>query len=185
MRPCFEEQVAMPDSLKRKNVPTGDYEVGYCRPPATHRFRPGEVHNRRGRPRQPVTFHEALRKVLAEKITITIDGEAVQVTKAEAIGSVLLDKFPEATMASRLILKLQSEFDRELTQEQHPRIFGVAIMPREFERVYYAALKSERERDPDADYHEIGSRAWEIAERTTGTGPILQSEPLPVKRRRF
>ena len=99
----------MPDSLKRKTCRLETMRSGYCRPPATHRFRPGEVHNRRGRPRQPVTFHEALRKVLADS-PVTINGEAVQVTKAEAIGSVLLDQFPEATMASRLILNFQSEW---------------------------------------------------------------------------
>jgi Family of unknown function (DUF5681) len=59
-------------SNKQKRRATGNYEVGYCRPPAQHRFRPGQSGNPTGqRGSQVRTIADELN---ATKITIR-DGE--------------------------------------------------------------------------------------------------------------
>jgi hypothetical protein len=59
-------------SRKQKRQPTGDYEIGYCRPPAQHRFRPGQSGNptgqrKAGRVKTPA---DELKEIAATKVTI-------------------------------------------------------------------------------------------------------------------
>jgi hypothetical protein len=59
-------------SKKQKRQPTGDYEVGYCRPPAQHRFRPGQSGNPTGERKDGwgKTIADELKEILATKVTI-------------------------------------------------------------------------------------------------------------------
>ena len=61
---------------KQKGQPTGDYPVGYCRPPATHRFRPGQSGNPTGqrKARQVKTTADELKEIAATKVTVR-DGD--------------------------------------------------------------------------------------------------------------
>jgi len=165
LRKAVMEDNAQP----KKKAPNGDYEVGYCRPPTKHRFKPGEVHNRRGRPRRRQTFSDALRKELAGKVTIRIDDTIVQVTKAVAIAQILLDKFAKGDAATRrLVFKLSQEFDRETTKEQNPTLSGVWTIPDDFDEAVDAAYKAERKRDPRGDEHELRGRVQQEALLTVG-----------------
>jgi hypothetical protein len=63
-------------SNKQKRRPKGDYRVGYCRPPAEHRFRPGQSGNPTGernasRVKSPA---DELKELAATKVTIR-DGD--------------------------------------------------------------------------------------------------------------
>jgi len=151
-----------------KKTPTGGYEVGYCRPPVESRFKPGEVHNRRGRRRKAPTFDEALKKVLAEKITIRVGEQVAKVTKGEAIVRRLLEKYAKNdARAQRLVLSLLAEFDREVTEEQNPEISGVLEVPHEFLDAFNDALAEEQRRNPSASYDDQQGKAWEQAQRLT------------------
>ena len=62
-------------ALKDENgkwLPTGDYEVGFGRPPVAHQFngKPGP-----GRPRQKVSHDHILRRHLEQKRKVRIDGQ--------------------------------------------------------------------------------------------------------------
>jgi hypothetical protein len=61
---------------KETRQPTGDYPIGYCRPPAQHRFRPGQSGNptgqrKAGRVKSPA---DELKEIAATKVTIR-DGD--------------------------------------------------------------------------------------------------------------
>jgi hypothetical protein len=64
---------------KQKRQPTGAYPIGYCRPPADHRFRPGQSGNPTGQRTgsQVKTIADELNEVAAKKVTIR-DGDKTQ-----------------------------------------------------------------------------------------------------------
>jgi Family of unknown function (DUF5681) len=73
-------------SKKQKRQPTGDYEVGYCRPPAQHRFRPGQSGNPTGQRKAGwgKTIADELKEVVATKVTIRDGGRTRKVSLAAA-----------------------------------------------------------------------------------------------------
>ena len=74
-------------SKKQKRQPTGDYEIGYCRPPAQHRFRPGQSGNPTGqrRSRQVKTIADELKEIATTKISIRDGGKSRKVPLMSAI----------------------------------------------------------------------------------------------------
>jgi Family of unknown function (DUF5681) len=73
-------------SNKQKRQPTGDYKVGYCRPPAQHRFRPGQSGNPTGERKagSGKTLAEELKEVAATKVTIRDGGKTRKVSLVTA-----------------------------------------------------------------------------------------------------
>jgi hypothetical protein len=69
-------------SKKQKRQPTGDYPIGYCRPPAQHQFRLGQSGNPSGqrKGRQDKTTADELKEILATKVTIRDGGKPRQVS---------------------------------------------------------------------------------------------------------
>jgi hypothetical protein len=57
---------------KQKRQPKGDYPVGYCRPPAEHRFRPGQSGNPTGQRNgsQVKTIADELNEIASTTVTI-------------------------------------------------------------------------------------------------------------------
>ena len=66
-----------------------DYEVGYGRPPAEHRFRKGKSGNPAGRPRRDrvgaLSLLEALEATANRKLTLVLNGKRERVTALEAM----------------------------------------------------------------------------------------------------
>jgi hypothetical protein len=60
------------------------YKVGYGRPPAQHRFQPGQSGNPQGRRKKKLNEAEIVAKVRDELITITINGKTVRIGAFEA-----------------------------------------------------------------------------------------------------
>ena len=74
---------------KQKRQPTGDYDVGYCRPPAQHRFRPGQSGNPSGERKgsQLKTVADEFNEIAATTVTIR-DGQRTR--KVSLINAILL-----------------------------------------------------------------------------------------------
>jgi hypothetical protein len=72
------------DPAPGKNQPTGDYEVGYCRPPVSGQIKPGEVRNPRGRAGAPALHTMVLRAMRELLVVRTAHGER-KVSRIEAI----------------------------------------------------------------------------------------------------
>jgi hypothetical protein len=67
-----------------KHSPSGDYAVGYCRPPENGRIKPGEVRNPLGKNGKAAPHMDAFETARARKTRVTIDGETVMMPSDEA-----------------------------------------------------------------------------------------------------
>lgn len=67
-----------------KQQPTGDYEVGYCRPPEEHRFPPGTSGNPKGRPKKAEGGPANVTEILTRPIQVTSQGKTKAVHPFEA-----------------------------------------------------------------------------------------------------
>lgn len=76
-----------------KRRPFGDYEIGYGRPPEHSRFQPGKSGNLRGRTKACLMdLAGAIEKELAQKVTLTENGQRRRVTKSTLIAKQLVNK---------------------------------------------------------------------------------------------
>lgn len=78
----------MPD---KKTRPTSDYEVGYGRPPAHSRFKPGRSGNPRGRPRKSKDLNRLIQTELDKTIPIKENGRERRISKREAVITQLIN----------------------------------------------------------------------------------------------
>jgi hypothetical protein len=69
-----------PKSPSRKRQ---TYAVGYGKPPAGHRFKPGQSGNPKGRPKQLPELADLTAKELRRRGQITLDGKQVSITMLE------------------------------------------------------------------------------------------------------
>ena len=68
-----------------KKKPTGDYEVGYCRPPPKNQIRKGERKNPTGRPKGTKNLKTDLLEELGEQMKIRENGKERRVSKQRAL----------------------------------------------------------------------------------------------------
>lgn len=62
-----------------------NYQVGYCRPPKTTRFKPGQSGNPKGRPKGAMDTHRLIDAILNKKVSATIDGVPTRISKKQAM----------------------------------------------------------------------------------------------------
>ena len=65
------------------DVPGSGFAIGYGKPPAEHRFRPGHSGNPKGRPRRPATFPGAFAAMLTTTAPTVINGKRCRKTVIE------------------------------------------------------------------------------------------------------
>lgn len=69
-----------------------DYEVGYKKPPANTRWKPGQSGNPKGRPKQIKDFDALLDRELSEPLRITENGVSRLVSKREVLLKTVVNK---------------------------------------------------------------------------------------------
>ena len=69
-----------------------DFLVGYSKPPAETRFRPGQSGNPKGRPKGAKNFSTLMEKELERKVTIKEGERRRRVSKREAMVKQLTNK---------------------------------------------------------------------------------------------
>ena len=62
-----------------------DYEVGYGRPPKSHRFQAGTSGNPAGRPRGARGLKAQVKELLEERVAVTTDGRKKTISTLEAV----------------------------------------------------------------------------------------------------
>ena len=82
----------MPGDRPAKNRPKGDYDVGYCRPPATHRFKLGNKANPKGRKKGSHNRKVVIREVLLQVVTVREGDTVKQMSALEAVLKKMLAK---------------------------------------------------------------------------------------------
>ena len=73
----------MSKSRKKSSRRNQPYMVGYGKPPARHRFKPGQSGNPKGRPKQLPELADLTSKELRRKGVVTIEGRQVSITMLE------------------------------------------------------------------------------------------------------
>lgn len=72
------------DPGRAPHQPSGDYEVGYCKPPKRTQFQKGCSGNRQPRRKRDSNITSLFKRVAAEQMTVSIGGEPIVVSKAAA-----------------------------------------------------------------------------------------------------
>ena len=68
-----------------KKKPTGDYEVGYCRPPKKNQIKKGERRNPKGRPTGRKNLKTDLLEELGQQMKVREDGKEHRISKQRAL----------------------------------------------------------------------------------------------------
>ena len=71
--------------MPRERKPTGDYEVGYGRPPKHTRFKKGVSGNPKGRPKGAKGMRTIVREVLTAKVSVRTPAGVKRISKMEAM----------------------------------------------------------------------------------------------------
>jgi hypothetical protein len=75
----------------QKRRPTGNYAVGYAKPPKRTQFRKGESGNLKGRPRGLPTAEQLLLEEAARIVKVRVGEEVVRMPKQRALMRKLID----------------------------------------------------------------------------------------------
>jgi hypothetical protein len=91
---------------------TGDYEVGYGKPPRHTRFVKGQSGNPRGRPPSAKNFKTLLNEALNQPLIVTENGGRRKVSKRQAIITQLVNRSATADFrAMKLLLDIMREIE--------------------------------------------------------------------------
>ena len=86
---------------------SGDYEIGYGKPPKTTQFKPGKSGNSQGRPRGTRNLRSDLQEELNAKVTVIEAGNQIQVSRQKAlIKSMMAKAIKGDTAAARVLISL-------------------------------------------------------------------------------
>jgi hypothetical protein len=103
--------VTVCDDEKRR-----DYAVGYGRPPAATRFKPGRSGNPKGRRKKPDTIADQLRRALATQIWIEENGRRRKISAQELIiRGIVNDAAKRDQKAIRILLALTDRYGKSDT----------------------------------------------------------------------
>src|SRR5262249_20917254 len=70
---------------RTKRQPTGDYGVGYCRPPESTRFKKGESGNRKGRTKGAKNAATCVKSVFQQKVKLRKGKKVSRVSSFQAL----------------------------------------------------------------------------------------------------
>src|SRR5690348_4291169 len=84
--------MASSNDRSEKKKPTGDYEVGYCRPPRGGQFEPGKSGNPAGRPRGSRPIQSILGDLLRRRTTVRIGNTEQRMAMSEALAWAAINK---------------------------------------------------------------------------------------------
>ena len=152
--------------MKDKKTTATSTEIGYCKPPKDHQFKPGQSGNPAGRPKgkSSSSIREAIAAGLRKTVTVKVGGRPTRMTQADLIATQLLLKASSADIrALQLVMDSESQVPESNVMSE---ITGAAerlgqrlrlLSLRERKRRVKSGSKSDAEQKADATSGE-GSR---------------------------
>ena len=97
--------------MKRRKGASGDYEVGFGKPPLESRFRPGQSGNPRGRPKKSKNLESVMKEELQEPTAIITKGKHKTIPYLQAVIKQLKAKAVSGDLkALEVILRLAERY---------------------------------------------------------------------------
>ena len=100
------------------------YDIGYRRPPASGRFKPGTSGNPKGRPKGARNFVTLLQQELQQTITVNENGKKKKITRQQAmvkrVVTNALNGDARAILLLIDILKRTGQFDAQAAEDLLP-----------------------------------------------------------------
>ena len=122
------------------------YEIGYRRPPASGRFRPGTSGNPKGRPKGSRNFLTLLEQELNKTISVTENGRKRKLTRLQAIVKRMVSSALAGDQRALLnlleIMKRTGRFDAPAAE---------ALLPDNYEQLLEAFIEQRRQRPARSD----------------------------------
>jgi hypothetical protein len=155
-----------------KRQPEGDYEVGYAKPPAEHRFKPGNNANPKGRRRGTKNRGVVIRDVLLEPITVRVGGETKQMSKLEALFEKTISEALAGDKKAAALIFAVAQKEGLLTPEQEEAAESLSETDAAVLEAYHQQFISGR--PAQADGATIEPRG--IDDRRTAAGPTKETD---------
>ena len=106
----------------------GSYEVGYCKPPLTTRFRKGQSGNPKGRGKGMKNFNAAFMKAMNQKVTVSLNGKPKKISKLDAAAMQLANNAARGDKNSiQFAVALMQALEPPVQVEQDTRT--IVILP--------------------------------------------------------
>jgi hypothetical protein len=106
----------------------GSYEVGYCKPPLTTRFRKGQSGNPKGRGKGMKNFNAAFMKAMNQKVTVSLNGKPKKISKLDAAAMQLANNAARGDKNSiQFAVTLMQELEPPVQAEQDMRT--IIVLP--------------------------------------------------------
>lgn len=103
------------------SVATGDYEVGYGKPPKSGQFKPGQSGNLKGSRKKPESVAEQVRRILGKKVTVTEGGKQKRLTLQEIMLTSVANKAAKGDLkALSFIMDLTKSHEDQSTSTINP-----------------------------------------------------------------
>jgi hypothetical protein len=145
--------------MKNNDEKEKEFEVGYCKPPKSRTWKPGQSGNKSGKkkssPKRPLTFLETLALELQKSITIKENGRRKQSSKMDVMVAQLVN---EAIKGNKGFLKFLAALNSRLPPVEDPHLLTFRVTP-EQDKIIDAFLNDEDEAydnpsDPPSDSHD-------------------------------
>jgi hypothetical protein len=101
-----------------KNTPTGDYKIGFCKPPRAHQFKPGNNANPKGRPTGTRNRKVLVKELLLDPIPAREGNSIKTMSKLEALLTQIINDALKGDHKSRLMAFGMAREHGLLTPEQ-------------------------------------------------------------------
>jgi Family of unknown function (DUF5681) len=106
----------------------GSYEIGYCKPPMTTRFRKGQSGNPKGRGKGMKNFNAAFMKAMNQKVTVSLNGKPTKISKLDAAAMQLANNAARGDKNSiQFAVTLMQELEPPVRAEQDTRT--IVVLP--------------------------------------------------------
>jgi len=135
---------------KKSKKPDADYEVGFGKPPKATQFKKGQSGNKKGRPKESVSFALKLEKAMSEKVEVREGGRARKMSKIDVMIQNLLARCMKGDQqAVSTLVRLMKETGQTRPAEQEPRQGKMVAFPIPMPSPLLQALADEYEYPTD------------------------------------